>query len=119
MNGFDLFVDDMEDVNTKEILIHLHTMIMDFHPGIHCKIRYKIPFYDVHSWICYLNPLKKGGVELCFIHGQQLKDPYGRLDTKGRKMISGVTINVLDNQLLESIIYYLNEAVTWDKTTAK
>ncbi len=119
MNGFDLFIDSIEDQTTKDILVYLHVLILDIHPGMNSKIRYNIPFYDIHSWICYTNPLKKEGVELCFIHGQQLSDPYGLLDEKDRKMISGITITTLDDAILEAVLFYLTEAIEVDSALKK
>ena len=62
MNGVDLFIDDLEDDNIRELIIAINDLILSVHPAIHSKLRFKIPFYYLHSWFCYLNPLKKGGV---------------------------------------------------------
>ena len=56
------------------------------------KIRYKIPFYYRKSWICYLNPVKNGKIELAFLRGNELSNIQGLLDFKDRKQVAGIEI---------------------------
>jgi hypothetical protein len=44
----------------------LYTLFMAV-PGMECKMRFKIPFFYRRKWIAYMNPQKKGGIELVFI----------------------------------------------------
>ncbi len=77
-------------------------------PGIELKKRYHLPFYYGLSWICYINPLKAGGVELCFTRGVHLSNANGFLESRGRKLILGVTVTSpeeIDNERLRETLY--------------
>jgi len=82
---------------------------------MHCKIRFKIPFYDCKSWICYLNPLKKGAVELVFLRGNELIDESGLLEARGRKMVKGIIISDIDNIPFDTIHQILLQALLIDE----
>ncbi len=92
----------------------LHRQIMSY-PLMQTKIRFKIPFYDRKSWICYINPLKNKTVELNFIRGQELSD-YGPIfQARGRKMVKGLVLespNSIPAELLHAV---LQEAITLDE----
>jgi len=79
------------DPVTSAIMSQLHQALMD-NPGVVAKIRYKVPFYFRKSWFCYVNPLKKQGVELAFIRGRELSNSEGILQAKNRKMVHGVEL---------------------------
>jgi hypothetical protein len=66
------------------------------YPGVRLQLKHRIPFICGRSWICYLNALKKGGVELAFIRGQAMDDPFGMLQSRGRKMVRGVAFLTLE-----------------------
>jgi hypothetical protein len=72
----------------QQILYHLHDYFLSF-PNISVKKRYRIPFYDQKTWICYTNAKKKTGVELVFLNGRELSD-YPTLEARGRKMVKGI-----------------------------
>ena len=84
-------------------------------PGVTCKMRFKIPFFYRNSWICYMNPLRKGGVEFVFLKGQQLADPAGLLDAKDRKMVSGITIENAQKIPHEALMELVQEALLLDE----
>jgi hypothetical protein len=89
------------------------------YPGVEIKMRYGIPFLYRKSWICYLNPLKKGGVELVFIRGVALSNQNGLLEAKGRKMVAGRTypdLQSIDEDLLWEVF---NEALLLDDAHVK
>ena len=71
--------------------------------GMTRKMRYKVPFYDSSKWICYLNPIKKTHIELCFLNGRPMADHFPSLDMKGRKLVSGLTIDTHSDLPLEAI----------------
>ncbi len=97
MNDVELYIHSREDDSIRELLFYLHDFILLQHPSMTSRLRYKIPFYDVLSWICYLNPLKKGGLELVFLHGQKISSHGEYLQSRGRKMVSGIIfLNVSD-----------------------
>jgi len=76
------------------------------------KVRYKIPFYDGKTWICYLNPTKDAKIELVFLRGRELSNAQGLLNHKDRKMVSGIEfasvaeipINAM-NEIIQEAIY--------------
>ena len=80
--------------------------------GVARKMRYSIPFYDYNSWICYLNPLKSSGVELCFLEGVKMTESFPILDLKGRKMASGLSIDVNDDLPIDLILDMINHAIS-------
>ena len=62
------FIEGFEG-DDHEIMKFLNEMMID-QPGISSKISFKIPFYYRNSWICYINPVKKGGIEFVFTCGK-------------------------------------------------
>lgn len=97
-----------------QIMMLLHSYISAL-PNIQAKIRYKIPFYFQKSWICYLNPVKGGGVELAFLRGRELVDEGGLLSANGRKMVKGVTYQNVEDVSFESLEPVLLEALILDE----
>ncbi|MEO9805511.1 MAG: DUF1801 domain-containing protein [Reichenbachiella sp.] len=99
----------------KEIMTILDQM---FHANdrMSSKIRFKVPFYYQKSWVCYLNPIKKGGVELCFIRANELSNENQLLDFKDRKQVAGISyfsIEEIDQRALNQVI---QEALILDET---
>lgn len=94
------FQDFLEKIDPlqAEVVDYLNTLFLEME-GVSRKIRYRVPFYDFKSWICYLNPVGKAQIELCFLDGIKMCESYPLLDMKNRKAIAGYTIEV--NQDLE------------------
>lgn len=113
----DAFIYEHEGAQ-REIMLYLHQMITSF-PGVIAKIRYQIPFYDYQSWMCYLNPQKKGGVELAFTRANELSNANGLLSFKGRKQVAGITystVSEIDEATLRVVLQeamLLNEAIPY------
>ena len=100
------------------IMQYFHDLLTSF-PEVATKIRYKVPFYYLKSWFLYLNPQKKGGVEVCFIHGQRLSNEHGLLDKKDRKQIAGITFKKI-SEIPEKIIFeIIQEAFLIDELMRK
>lgn len=115
MNDIELYIHSREDDSLRELLFYLHDFILLQHPSMSSRLRYKIPFYDVLSWICYLNPLKKGGLELVFLHGQRISSHSEFLQSRERKMVSGIiyqNISDINEIILGEII---QEAIIIDE----
>ena len=108
MNAIEEFILAAE-AEEREILMYLHQLLTE-RMALKPKLRYRIPFYDHNTWLCYLNPLRKGGVELVFLNAQQLTDPSGILDARGRKMVAGVRINSLAEIPEHDIVALVEEA---------
>ena len=99
----------------QDILQYLHELLMA-HPGVNCRIRYKIPFYDRKSWICYLNPTKDKGVELAFTRGNELSNAQGLLDFKDRKQVAGIAFYQMEDIQEDLLLELLQEALLLDDT---
>lgn len=110
---------DLLDDPQREIMAFLHELLLSASPEIRATIRYKIPFYDHHSWVCYLNPLKGGGVELVFIHGQELSNAQGLLDARGRKQVMGVVYTEVRHIQPETLTEVLWEALLLDQEKSR
>ena len=101
----------------QAIMLHLHELLTA-HPEVSGKIRYSIPFYDRKSWICYLNPLKAGGVELAFTRANELSNAQGALDFKGRKQVAGITYASVKDIKEEVLHEIFQEALLLDEEVA-
>jgi hypothetical protein len=102
----------------RNIMQHLHELLLSY-PEVSCKIRYKIPFYDRNSWVCYLNPIKNNGVELAFIHANELSNEQGLLDFKDRKQVAGMSLYKLDDIPTLEVHEILQEAFLVDEELHK
>lgn len=112
MTATEAYIIELPD-NQRQIMQYLHDMLMSF-PQVTTKIRYKIPFYYRKSWVCYLNPVKNDGVELCFLKGNELSNEQCILEPTDRKMVRGIkfySADEIDNNLLLEIV---NEALILD-----
>lgn len=107
------FIYNREGVQ-RDILLHLHEIITSL-PEITGKIRYKIPFYDHRSWICYLNPIGGDRVELAFTRGNELSNEQGLLEARGRKQIRGVIFAAIEEIPGETVLEVLHEALLLDE----
>jgi hypothetical protein len=101
--------------DTLEVMKYLHDLMMD-QPGIQCKMAFKLPVYYRSSWICYMNPLKKGGIEFVFTRGKELSNSQGILEARGRKEVSGIRLQSTDDIPLESLTGVIQEAILLDET---
>lgn len=114
------FIANMKNQQQKAITQFLHNLLTTY-PTITSFIKYKIPFYYQHSWVCYLNPIKSNGVELVFLHGQQLANKH-LLQTKGRKMVAGIsiyTMEALNEEMVTTILALLENALLYDSDYKK
>lgn len=96
----------------REIADYLHQLFigLDLKP----KLGFGLPFYYGKKWICYIHPLKTGGVELCFMRAHQFEDPTGLLQIKQRKQIKGITIMTLDEIDERALLKILDAAMVLD-----
>ena len=79
------------------------------------KIQWKIPTYYQRHLICYLNPIKRNGIELAFFRGTKLSNEQGLLAHKGRKLVAGIDIYNVEEIELELIDQIINEALILDQ----
>ena len=92
----------------------LHELMTSF-PTVSSKIRYTVPFYGQHTWICYLNPQKKGGVEMCFVRARALSNAQGLLDFKDRSAVAGVFFETVKDIPMELLTELVIEALLVDE----
>jgi len=100
---------------TLEVMKYLHHLMMD-QPGIYCKLSFKIPFYYRNSWICYIYPQKKGGIEFVFTRGKELSNEQGILEARSRKEVAGIRLKTLDDIPQESLFEVIQEAILLDES---
>lgn len=99
----------------QAILEYLDAVITE-HPKVVSKIRYRVPFYYLKSWLCYLNPQKDGSVEFSFIRGNELADEDDLLEAKGRKQVKSTTFFDVEDIPIEKVKRILQEAFLLDET---
>jgi hypothetical protein len=97
----------------RELMRYFHHLLVD-EMDLNCKMRFKNPFYDGKSWICYLSPLKSGSVELVFTRGQELSNEQGMLKIKDRKQVAGMTFEKLSEIPEETVREIIHEAILLD-----
>lgn len=118
LQAVEAFIDDLPP-EQRDIAWHLHRILVDDY-DLGPKLRYGIPFYDHQTWICYINPVKKPqGMELVFLRGADMEDPFGLLQTKGRKMVAGITLTEITDLPDEALAFYLDQALELAKTKRK
>ncbi|MCI5054711.1 MAG: DUF1801 domain-containing protein [Flavobacteriales bacterium] len=108
------FIYQFED-DQREIMLYLHTLLTE-NLNLTEKMRYKIPFYFGKSWICYLNPDKKGNVEFAFVRGNELSNEQGLLENKDRKQVYSITFSKLQDIPEDTLLEVLQEAILLDET---
>ena len=101
--------------NTRKILDYLHNLLHR-ELELECKIRFKIPFYYYHSWVFYLNPIDKDGVELAFLRANEMGNWSGLLDFKGRKQVAGIEIHELKDVDWPLVYEVIQEALVLDES---
>lgn len=111
----DIFLDEMEEPS-RSLAILLHEVILSIDPELSATIKFQIPFYMHNKWVCYLNPLKKHEVELCFLQLKKEEDPFGLLQSRGRKMVRGLSLDAKDQPYeemvpWEAISFYVKKSI--------
>ncbi|MFA8344351.1 MAG: DUF1801 domain-containing protein [Rhodothermaceae bacterium] len=99
----------------REIMFLIHRLLTT-ELNLISKIRFKIPFYYNKSWICYLNPIRKGGVEFAFTRGNELSNSQKLLDSKERKQVAGIELTSAENIPLDKLNEIIQEAILLDET---
>ena len=97
------------------ILIYLHELMTSIE-GVTVRMRYRLPFYYMRSWICYLKPDQQGCVEFAFTRGNELSNQSGILESKGRKQVYSVTFSRVDEIPDEALWETIQEAVLLDES---
>lgn len=101
------------DGDQREVMLFLHKWLTK-ELRLKEKIRFKVPFYDHRTWICYLNPTKHGSVEFAFVRGNELSNEQRLLDHKGRKQVSSLEIKSLSELPRQALNEIVQEAILLD-----
>jgi hypothetical protein len=115
MTPVDEYIERLENFHQQHLIFNLHRLLMSFQ-GVSTRLRFKIPFYDSKKWICYINPIKKNGVEVCFIKGFQLTNKP-QLEARKRTMVKGISIYEINDETLSLIAEVFQEALELDKNS--
>jgi len=105
----------LEKEGAQQALLQYFHHLLSAQPGVYSRIRYKIPFYYRKSWFCYLNPIKKGGIELAFLRGNELSNEQGMLDFRGRKQVGGIIFYEPDEVPESIVMEIIQEALLLDE----
>lgn len=96
--------------NIRKLLLHYHILLTAY-PEITPKMRYGTVFYYTHTWIAYLNPIRKlAAIEVVFLQGKILAQSFPALATNGRKMVAGITVTDTEDLVLTQTIINVFEA---------
>lgn len=100
--------------NQSDIIHSLNRTFIDI-PGVVLKKKFSIPFYYRISWVAYLNPISKNGIELCFINGNKMSNHDGRLIFGKRKQVGGISFYEPNDLRMDSILDHFHEALILDE----
>ena len=99
----------------RQVLLYFHRLLAT-DLNLTVKMRYDLPFYYGKSWICYLNPIRGGQVELSFIRGNELSNEQGLLESRGRKQVSSAVFHTLAEVRNSPVDEVIQEAILLDET---
>jgi len=102
----------------KEIISAIDLVLREGYK-INGVIKWRIPFYQRKTNICYLNPIKNDGVEFVFYRGKHFSNQHGLLQSKGRKQVAGIELYSADDIPEEPIHEIIEEAILLDDRFAK
>lgn len=117
MNAVESFILNQAKEN-RELLLYFHNLLVSKYQLIP-SIKYAIPFYSKNRWICYLNPLKSGGIELAFTRAREFPTSFPILEARGRKQIQGLVLKPNDTIPLEIIEKIVEAALALDSISKK
>jgi hypothetical protein len=105
----------------KKIVIKLREIVLDTLPGVTEKFSYGVPYYFLHSRICFIWPASsaggkiKKGVSFGFCKGHLLSNEQGILERGGRTQVYTV-IYTSEKQIKEQPLKeILAEAIMLDE----
>ncbi len=117
MSSVEQFILDLP-AKERKLAEYFHHLLVDDY-GLKSKIAYRIPFYYSNSRICYLNPIKEGGIDFAFMRGIYLSNSDLILEQRDRKQICSVIITELKTPLLNALNECILEAILLDETVPK
>lgn len=103
----------------------LREVIIDTIPQAREKLSYNVPYYAVHSNICFIWPSSipwgsvDEGVSLGFVKGHLLSLGSEHLESKARKTIRSINFKTIQEVNFDLIRALIHEAVVVDQETRK
>jgi len=108
-----------QDEFFKILLMNLHDLIME-NPEVTCALKWGLPVYDAHKYFGYIHPKRKENcVELCFVQGNHFDDPSGLLEGRKRKLVKGVYIDKLTDELISELKIIIRNAIDYNLSLKK
>jgi hypothetical protein len=114
MNKIEDYILNFEG-DQKEIMLFFHSLLTEEF-NLVPKFQYNLPFYYRKSWICYLFPTKKGLIELAFTRGNELSNEQGIMKSRGRKQVTSIEFEKLNDIAEKEIREVIHEAIILDET---
>lgn len=99
-----------------QIIKFIHNELLNY-PAIECKIKFKIPFFYKNTWIAYLNPIKKDGIEFCIVRAKEIPSISEFVNYKKRTMIAGISYYSIKEIDFNILHFVFQEAYQLDSTT--
>lgn len=102
----------------QHLLKLIDNLILCSDEGFKSYISFNTVFYKIKREVIYIGKIRpKTGIEICFMRGPKLSNEHGLLDSKGRKIIAGITIlDVKDFFEIEEILAEtIQEAIMLDE----
>jgi hypothetical protein len=120
------YIESIENPTLKQWAIVLHEKIVSLLPQVQPSIKFKVPFYDYHRWLCYFSVYEKH-IELSFLYGYLLSNEQGLLTAapakgKGKNDLAQVRkIFITDETILQSggLLEVIAEAALLNEVAAK
>jgi len=103
------------DPERRQLAYILRDIVLAASPQVTEKLAWGLPFFYAHSYLCYLNPDKKGGLYLGFTRGNQLSNQQGILEMKGRKQIASISYRSVEDIDVAPLEEILQEALLVDE----
>lgn len=108
------YIDNLQS-HQRTIALELHLLMLSF-PDVTTKLRWKIPFYYRKSWLTYINPIKNGHIEFCFVRANELSNEAKILNFKKRKQIAGIEISEVHQIHTTELLLTIDEAIILDES---
>lgn len=122
MKTFNDFYGGITD-HEKPIVNRLRAIVFDVNPNFREKISYGVPYYFLHTRVCFLWPASvrpgpRSGVVLGFCQGHLMSDERGLLDRANRKVVATLIFHGVNEIEPEIIRELLEEAIFVDYKTS-
>lgn len=110
MSPIDYYITDYPNPKTQLLLHELHQIILQSVPLVEQSIKWSLPFYSYLKPLCYMIPLKNGGINLGFMKGNLMSETYKILKSEGRKQIKVIEFQTVEDIFRDEVIMIIQEA---------